>query len=408
MVVQKPPTNRNGRPPETSPSPSVNTDAEGFRATAVEPEKKARKVKGIDAAYRSPKFRFGLTAKLFIMMIIISLVPLIMFWGIALKQTKDRIRYEARKNAGRQFAKTAQDLDEWFYEKAQVIQSLAGVPEMPSMQADRQGPILTSVQVTHRDLDPIFSVDMDGAVICASAPNPLSEHLSRVHINPKTLADTLVLKTVIDTDPRKTGLLLTMPIKSGAQPVGALAGFIPIQHISGRLLTSAAGNAAFAVMLREKNRIIVHQADSAIHKPDNRKWQALSLKFKNGQHGISLFNDAGGKSNLAYIAATSFGGGIAVQIREAEAFSMMDQLMSFAYLLLAITVVFIFIIAWFSGRALSRPIIKLTEAADRISVGELDMEIRTRRKDEIGDLAEAIARMQDSIRLSIERLRRRR
>ena len=58
---------------------------------------------------------------------------------------------------------------------------------------------------------------------------------------------------------------------------------------------------------------------------------------------------------------------------------------SFAYRLLAITVVFILIIAWFSGRALSRPIIKLTDAAERISVGELDMEIRTRRKDEIGD-----------------------
>jgi HAMP domain-containing protein len=35
------------------------------------------------------------------------------------------------------------------------------------------------------------------------------------------------------------------------------------------------------------------------------------------------------------------------------------------------------------------------------------MEIETKSKDEIGDLAEAIARMQESIRLSIERLQRR-
>jgi HAMP domain-containing protein len=82
--------------------------------------------------------------------------------------------------------------------------------------------------------------------------------------------------------------------------------------------------------------------------------------------------------------------------------------MSYAYLLLGVTAVFVFIIAWFSGRALSRPIIKLTHVADRISMGELDIEINTKRKDEIGNLAEAIARMQDSIRLSIERLRQRR
>jgi HAMP domain-containing protein len=50
----------------------------------------------------------------------------------------------------------------------------------------------------------------------------------------------------------------------------------------------------------------------------------------------------------------------------------------------------------------------LTDVADRISIGELGMEVKTTSKDEIGELAEAIARMQDSIRLSIERLRRRR
>jgi HAMP domain-containing protein len=46
--------------------------------------------------------------------------------------------------------------------------------------------------------------------------------------------------------------------------------------------------------------------------------------------------------------------------------------------------------------------------AERISVGEMDAEIKIKSRDEIGDLAEAISRMQESIRLSIERLRRRR
>jgi methyl-accepting chemotaxis protein len=49
----------------------------------------------------------------------------------------------------------------------------------------------------------------------------------------------------------------------------------------------------------------------------------------------------------------------------------------------------------------------LTDAADRISIGDLEFEIPVRSRDEFGKLAEAISRMQDSIRLSIERLRRR-
>jgi methyl-accepting chemotaxis protein len=49
----------------------------------------------------------------------------------------------------------------------------------------------------------------------------------------------------------------------------------------------------------------------------------------------------------------------------------------------------------------------LTDVANRISVGELEAQIDTRSNDEIGELANAVSRMQDSIRLSILRLRRR-
>jgi HAMP domain-containing protein len=41
-------------------------------------------------------------------------------------------------------------------------------------------------------------------------------------------------------------------------------------------------------------------------------------------------------------------------------------------------------------------------------VGDMDAEVNVQSKDELGDLSEAINRMQASIRLSIERLRRRR
>jgi predicted Zn finger-like uncharacterized protein len=60
------------------------------------------------------------------------------------------------------------------------------------------------------------------------------------------------------------------------------------------------------------------------------------------------------------------------------------------------------------GNRLAGKIKSLTEVTERISVGDLEAEVETKSRDEIGELAEAIARMQDSIRLSIERLRRRR
>ncbi|MBW1820899.1 MAG: zinc-ribbon domain-containing protein [Deltaproteobacteria bacterium] len=72
------------------------------------------------------------------------------------------------------------------------------------------------------------------------------------------------------------------------------------------------------------------------------------------------------------------------------------------------TILLIGFIVSFYGNKLAGRIKSLTEVSNRISVGELDAEIDITGEDEIGNLGEAISRMQDSIRLSIERLRRRR
>ncbi len=66
-----------------------------------------------------------------------------------------------------------------------------------------------------------------------------------------------------------------------------------------------------------------------------------------------------------------------------------------------------FIVALY-GYRLTAKIKYLTEIADRISVGDLDAEITgIKSRDEIGELANAISRMQESIRLAIKRLRER-
>jgi nitrogen fixation/metabolism regulation signal transduction histidine kinase len=80
----------------------------------------------------------------------------------------------------------------------------------------------------------------------------------------------------------------------------------------------------------------------------------------------------------------------------------------FVFLVFGTAMVFIAIVVSIYGHRLTGRIQSLTDAANRISVGDLQMEIDVKSGDEIGELADAISRMQESIRLSIERLRLRR
>ena len=88
--------------------------------------------------------------------------------------------------------------------------------------------------------------------------------------------------------------------------------------------------------------------------------------------------------------------------------SAADNLLGQFFLIAVIVGGIAVIIAIFLARTLTNPIVHLTQVADRISLGELDMEIGLNRKDEIGELAEALSRMQASLQATMERLRARR
>ncbi len=93
---------------------------------------------------------------------------------------------------------------------------------------------------------------------------------------------------------------------------------------------------------------------------------------------------------------------------ETKATIVTKKVRNISFAILGATILLIGLIVSIYGHRLTGKIRSITDLAERISVGDLDAELTIKSKDEIGDLAEAITRMQESIRLSIERLRRRR
>jgi HAMP domain-containing protein len=110
------------------------------------------------------------------------------------------------------------------------------------------------------------------------------------------------------------------------------------------------------------------------------------------------------------IAATTYIDEFTDPVKEMEqrASEITHRIRIWVYAILGTALFMIALIVSIYSHKLSQRIRSLTDHAERISVGELDAVIEIKANDEIGDLAEAITRMQDSIRFSIERLRRRR
>ncbi len=77
------------------------------------------------------------------------------------------------------------------------------------------------------------------------------------------------------------------------------------------------------------------------------------------------------------------------------------------YLVILIALLIAIGVISYYSRSVIRPILYLSEVADKISMGELDTPIRVKAKGEVRVLAESIERMQTSVKAAIERLQRR-
>lgn len=65
------------------------------------------------------------------------------------------------------------------------------------------------------------------------------------------------------------------------------------------------------------------------------------------------------------------------------------------------------VLIWmFVAKRITQPIVMLTDAAERMSMGDLSMKIDTLSTDEIGTLAKAIKRMQNSLKMAMDRMQK--
>jgi methyl-accepting chemotaxis protein len=244
--------------------------------------------------------------------------------------------------------------------------------------------------------------------VARSDGKPLKDYSDRQYYMDVINGKNLTWQNLIGKTSKKPALVLAVPIKSGDQIVGVMAGAMTVDAISQNIATWKAGETGRAFLIDEKGLVVAHPVKQYVLKQKNLNSDPLISNFrKRGWTTITTqFKNPKGKPMLGHVRSTKKGWALVLQQEEAEVFQALDLVQRSALILLACTV--LTIIAWLSARAIVTPVRKLTDAAERMSLGELNVKIDVKSRDEIGLLALAIGRMQTSLRLAMNRLRRKR
>ena len=395
-------------PPASAPQPEPPGPAE--RVAAPVKTKPADQEEDASAFLSGQKIRFGLFVKIIIVMLIVSLLPFAIFWGITLRETNQRIRIETEKLMAQTAKGLGEQVDSWIDNNVSVLRTAANLSEIISMSREEQEPILKAIQKEYPWMYLVFTLGADGMNVARNDGKSLKDYSDRQYYKDVIGGKKLSWQTLIGKTSKKPALVLAVPVKSGEQMVGVIAAAMTVDVISKNIANWRQGDTGFAFLVDEKGFVVSHPNKQYVTKRKNLNSHPLIAGFrKKGWRTItSNFKATGGETAFGHVRSNNYGWALVLQQQETEVFDAYNRTQDFALVLLGSTVVLVLIIAYFSARAIVNPIRKLTDAAERMSLGELNVKIDVKSKDEIGLLAQAIGRMQTSLRLAMNRLRRKR
>ena len=96
-----------------------------------------------------------------------------------------------------------------------------------------------------------------------------------------------------------------------------------------------------------------------------------------------------------------------VSVRETWFRQFQNYIRNFVIIVIVVAILFSILLTYVTAGRLTKPIEEITEAANKISLGDMDVPIQVKSGDEIEKLGDSLERMRISLKSAIERLRRR-
>ena len=363
--------------------------------------------------------------KLFTIMISLVIVTLLVASIISINSFSTGMISEIRKHFEDNTASTMEKISKAMYDRISGIKFLS----------DRSNVILSEPAPTEKKLEYLKSV-----LRIDRQPYTLATLFDN---NGKLIGDTSNA-SVVDTDhshesffksavrgmiyfdkvPEFSNNSLNHPLIRVAGPLydasGKLSGVLllefPVSEITQVLQAGTMFPALTEINLISNNGSIIY-SNSYDNSTSQKSLSNLPIfaKIKNSSNSEEslVATDFNGQGDALYVAAKDKGYSdypgsgwflITAQATEKAFSPVLDLRNSFilaTILVLSVAVIVVFFVA----RTISKPITELKDAADKISKGELDLNIRTTADDEIGDLALHLDKMRESIQTRDRNLR---
>jgi HAMP domain-containing protein len=378
---------------------------------------------------RPRRFIFSLQAKILVVVLLCVAVPLLLMGAYLLDQTQAALEAKAKESLFRHLFARASEITEWMKDRLDeparwsttfiaydALEARAdGKPNAPRLRSELQA-YLDDVHSRYEQLyESLFVVDLEGQVVVGSRKEVLEDWA--IASLPRKPADAEATRA---QDAGKPGVLTPMRpserlgrptllalhrIERAGRVVGYFVARIDTRDLEGLLASPVADAKAHFWLLDREERVLIGAEPGGGPAAGERfaPEGPPSTSTAPVQEGVlpGVGESVYGKLPLperpfpGVLAATVSREGVYQPLAEARKRLLRAGIPS---------VFVIFLLAYVLARGMLRPILLLSEGAQRVSAGDLDVHLPVHGRDELADLTSAFNEMARRVRDSRDEL----
>ena len=349
--------------------------------------------------YRPDSLRFRITS----LVLIISVIVLVGATVFINNRAIAVIEQNSNEQLNTASSTLATTVSVWLEPHLNALKTLVSLPDIISMEADRQKMVLQKMANAYPYMYLISTTDLQGMNVARNDNEKFKDYSNREWFQKTRDGSAVTFESLIGKTSHRPALVVAMAIKNEAGRIVGVGMFATnLDHLAHQVRVTRAGKTGFAYLIDRKNRVIAHPDPVFANNLSDFSAYPPVKALRQGKRGLVSFVDEKGQHWRAYLNNLDNGWGVVVQEQEEELLSTQRLFQRVALTIIFIAGLIMMSLTWWGVTWALKPINTLTEAVKRVTSTNMsrpDFEFvrcasfNIRTKDEVGTLADSFYKM---------------
>jgi GAF domain-containing protein/HAMP domain-containing protein len=302
----------------------------------------------------------------------------------------------------------AANVSVWLDLNVKSLQQLVSLPDIISMDAARQKPLLEAMAAAYPHMYLVSTTDLNGINVARNDDVAPKDYSDRPWFLEARNGAPLTFQTLIGRTSGVPSLVASMPIRDESGVIVGVGMFATVlTDITREVQAGQMGDTGLAYIVDAQNQAVAHPNPTFSAELRDLSAYPPVFTLRGGTRGLMDFTDEEDTQWRAYVSELDNGWGIVVQQPVSELLSTLQVFERSAWFTIAGGTLLLAIMISLAMHQAFQPIVELTETATAIAAGDLTRTAPVGSKDELGVLAHAFNSMTDQLRGLISGLEQR-